>query len=157
MVLSFAGLTPHPRPLSQLVSHASSLWGSGWTFLVLDSELKLRVVNSFTTWHPLGAGVTPLLAIDMWEHARWSDYGADVEAYVRGYLKSVDWAAVSEALLTAANSASEREKLRYLVRLSSRAMRRLMRQGVFGGAGAEPPLDLQLPQGAAWTFRAATA
>ena len=111
----------------QFVARANGIWGSGWTWLVLDraTDLKLRVVNSTGTTHPLSVGLVPLLGVDMWERAYWSDHAADRSAYVRAALGQADWEQVGADLLAAAEHADEHAKLKYIVRLSAREMERL--------------------------------
>ena len=66
------------------------------------------------------------LAIDLWEHAWVLDYPGGRDAYVRALLAhAVDWAAVSDALVAAANGAPESAKLRHLVSLSAADMKKL--------------------------------
>src|SRR5580658_611177 len=52
----------------ELSSRAVSQFGSGWAWLVLDG-VKLKVVTTDNADTPLTQGLTPLLAIDVWEHA----------------------------------------------------------------------------------------
>jgi len=111
---------------TQILSSARGLWGSGWTWLVLDRDtLRLHVVNSCGLTHPLAVGLKPLLAIDLWEHAYMLDYGTDREAYVRSVLALVDWQMVLGDVVAAANFTDEHTKLKYLIRLSMEDMRRL--------------------------------
>lgn len=37
------------------------------------------------------AGVTPILALDMYEHSYHMDYGANAEAYVDTFMRNIDW------------------------------------------------------------------
>jgi Fe-Mn family superoxide dismutase len=57
----------------ELSSRAVSQFGSGWAWLVLDG-VKLKVVTTDNADTPLTQGLTPLLAIDVWEHAYYLDY-----------------------------------------------------------------------------------
>ncbi len=111
----------------QFVARATGVWGSGWTWLVLDraTDLRLRVVNSAGSTHPLSVGLVPLLGVDMWERAYWSDHAADRGAYVSAALAQADWEAVGADLLAAADRADEHAKLKYVVRLSALEMARL--------------------------------
>lgn len=111
--------------VEEMVARSMGLWGSGWTWLVLEREsLQLKVVNSFGPVHPLAAGFKPLLAIDLWEHAYLLE-GGGREAYVRAYLSAVDWAAVSADLLLAMKGADDEQKLKYVTRLAMKEMRQL--------------------------------
>lgn len=57
----------------QLQQAAVGQFGSGWAWLVLDGG-KLAVVNSGNAENPMTDGKTPLLTIDVWEHAYYLDY-----------------------------------------------------------------------------------
>ena len=50
-----------------------SLFGSGWAWLVLDNG-KLKVVQTSNAENPMRQGQTPLLVVDVWEHAYYIDY-----------------------------------------------------------------------------------
>jgi Fe-Mn family superoxide dismutase len=57
----------------ELVAAATTQFGSGWAWLVLDDE-KLKVVKTSNADVPLTKGMKPLLNIDVWEHAYYLDY-----------------------------------------------------------------------------------
>ena len=57
----------------ELVAAATTQFGSGWAWLVLDGE-KLKVVKTSNADVPLTKGMKPLLNIDVWEHAYYLDY-----------------------------------------------------------------------------------
>jgi Fe-Mn family superoxide dismutase len=66
--------------------------GSGWVLLSW-SERDRRLVNQWAADHTMAlAGATPLLALDMYEHAYAMDYGAKAGAYVDAYMKAINWA-----------------------------------------------------------------
>jgi Fe-Mn family superoxide dismutase len=58
---------------SALIAAAVDQFGSGWAWLVLDGD-RLRVVSTADADTPLAHGLTPLLTIDVWEHAYYLDY-----------------------------------------------------------------------------------
>ena len=65
--------------------------GSGWVILAYSARDK-RLYNHWSADHSMApAGSTPLLAIDMYEHAYAMDYGANAGAYVDAFLKIVKW------------------------------------------------------------------
>jgi len=65
--------------------------GSGWVILAYSGRDK-RLYNHWSADHTMApAGSTPLLAIDMYEHAYAMDYGANAGAYVDAFLKIVKW------------------------------------------------------------------
>ncbi len=66
--------------------------GSGWVLLTWSSHDK-RLMNQWAADHSmtLAAG-TPILAMDMYEHAYQMDFGARAAAYVDGFMKGMSWA-----------------------------------------------------------------
>ena len=70
---------------------ATSQFGSGWTWLVLDSG-KLRIMNTTNADSPIGTHMVPLLTLDVWEHAYYLDYRNERARYVDAFLENlVDW------------------------------------------------------------------
>jgi Fe-Mn family superoxide dismutase len=69
--------------------------GSGWAMLSW-SDREHRLVNHWAADHAhVLAGATPLLALDMYEHAYHLDFGADAKAYIAAFMQNVDWDGVS--------------------------------------------------------------
>ena len=67
--------------------------GSGWVLLTWSPRDR-RLVNSWAADHTMTlAGGTPLLALDMYEHAYALDYGAKAGAYVDAVMAALDWSA----------------------------------------------------------------
>jgi len=65
--------------------------GSGWVLLTWSPH-DGRLVNTWASDHTQTlAGGTPLLALDMYEHAYHMDYGAKAGAYVDAFMKAVSW------------------------------------------------------------------
>ncbi|MDB5681857.1 MAG: manganese and iron superoxide dismutase [Sphingomonas bacterium] len=65
--------------------------GSGWV-LLMWSERDRRLVNQWAADHTMTlAGATPVLALDMYEHAYALDYGAKAAAYVDAFMGAVNW------------------------------------------------------------------
>lgn len=70
--------------------------GSGWALLAW-SPREARLVNQWAADHTQClAGATPLLALDMYEHAYHIDHGSNAAAYVDAFMSHVDWRAVGE-------------------------------------------------------------
>ncbi len=71
-------------------------FGSGWAWLVLDGG-TLKVVKAGNAGNPLRDGQTPILTIDVWEHAYYVDYRNARPAYVEAFWDAVDWGFVELA------------------------------------------------------------
>lgn len=75
----------------ELVVAATTQFGSGWAWLVLDGD-KLKVVKTGNADVPLTKGIKPLLNIDVWEHAYYLDYQNRRLDYVNAVLdKLINW------------------------------------------------------------------
>lgn len=69
--------------------------GSGWVLLTWSARDR-RLVNQWAGDHTMTlAGSTPILALDMYEHAYALDYGANAGGYVEAFMKVVDWRAAT--------------------------------------------------------------
>ena len=75
----------------QFKASAMGQFGSGWTWLVLKGG-SLEIVSTGNAETPLTDGATPLLTLDVWEHAYYLDYQNKRDAYVDTYLdKLINW------------------------------------------------------------------
>ena len=89
----------------QLTKAAGGVFGSGWAWLTLDGAKKLAVATLPNQDSPLSAGGTPLLGIDVWEHAYYLKYQNRRADYIQAFLSIVDWAAVERRFDEAAGPA----------------------------------------------------
>lgn len=80
----------------KMTSDALSLFGSGWVWLAADDKGELYVVSKSNAATPLTEGLTPLLSIDVWEHAYYIDYRNARADGVRSLWEVLDWKIVSE-------------------------------------------------------------
>lgn len=81
--------------------------GSGWVLLTFQPR-EGTLVNQWAADHTHAlAGGTPLLALDMYEHAYHLDHGAAAGAYVDAFMQNVDWAPVYARYQQAVHAASE--------------------------------------------------
>lgn len=70
---------------------ALSLFGSGWVWLVEDGD-ELRILPTGNADSPVGTHLTPLLVLDVWEHAYYLDYQNERARYVDAFLnKLMNW------------------------------------------------------------------
>ncbi|MEM5799215.1 MAG: superoxide dismutase [Candidatus Aenigmatarchaeota archaeon] len=69
----------------------------GWAWLVWDKDMKrlFNIIgdsqNTFPVWN-----ATPILALDMYEHAYWLDFQTNRAAYIEAFFKNIDWKNVEE-------------------------------------------------------------
>jgi Fe-Mn family superoxide dismutase len=85
---------------------ATSQFGSGWAWLVLDGE-RLQVTKTGNADTPIAHGQIPLLTIDVWEHAYYLDYQNRRPDYVATYLDHlVNWEFANANLASAPKKAS---------------------------------------------------
>jgi len=73
---------------------AMSTFGSGWAWLVHDGT-RVLIVTTANQECPISDGLTPLLGVDVWEHAYYLDYANRRAEYVQAWLKVVDWNVVA--------------------------------------------------------------
>ncbi len=71
--------------------------GIGWTILYYDSGSK-EFFNVWVNEHDVGhlAGATPLLVLDVFEHAYTLDYGLKKADYIEAFFRAIDWATVEK-------------------------------------------------------------
>jgi superoxide dismutase, Fe-Mn family len=70
-------------------------FGSGWSWLVHDGS-GLAVVSSANQDNPISAGQTPLLGVDVWEHAYYLKYQNRRPDYIDAWWNAVNWPKVAE-------------------------------------------------------------
>ncbi len=70
-------------------------FGSGWSWLVLDGS-SLAIVGSANQDNPVSDGKTPLLGVDVWEHAYYLKYQNRRPDYIDAWWNVVDWSKVAE-------------------------------------------------------------
>jgi Fe-Mn family superoxide dismutase len=82
----------------ELAAAATTQFGSGWAWLVLDGE-QLKVVKTGNADVPVTTGMKPLLTIDVWEHAYYLDYQNRRADYVKAVLDQlINWDFAAENL-----------------------------------------------------------
>ncbi len=82
----------------ELATAATTQFGSGWAWLVLDGD-KLKVVKTSNVDSPLTKGMKPLLTIDVWEHAYYLDYQNRRADYLNAVLeKLINWSFAADNL-----------------------------------------------------------
>ena len=73
---------------------AMGRFGSGWAWLVVDGSGALKVVSTANQDSPLTDGQTPVLGLDVWEHAYYLKYQNRRADYISAWWNVVNWAEV---------------------------------------------------------------
>jgi superoxide dismutase, Fe-Mn family len=75
---------------------ATMQFGSGWAWLTLDAAKKLRIEQTANQDSPLSAGRTPILGLDVWEHAYYLKYQNRRPDYAAAFYNVINWDFVAE-------------------------------------------------------------
>ena len=82
----------------KLSDAAAGQFGSGWGWLARDASGKLDVYSTPNQDSPLMKGHTPILGVDVWEHAYYLKYQNRRPDYITAWWNVVNWAEVNKAL-----------------------------------------------------------
>lgn len=74
---------------------AATLFGSGWAWLVKDTNGNLKIVQTSNAANPITDGLTPIITCDVWEHAYYLDYQNKRPDYISSFWNIIDWEVVS--------------------------------------------------------------
>ncbi len=89
---------------------AKGEFGSGWVWLVRDDGM-LKVLSTSDADTPLVHGQTPLLTLDVWEHAYYLDHRNDRGAYIDSFFEHlINWSFVAENLAAASGTEQQRRR-----------------------------------------------
>ncbi len=80
---------------TQFITKASTHFGAGWVWLVVDQENKLKIVSTVNAQTPITNNEIPLLTCDVWEHAYYIDYRNVRPEYLENWWKLINWNFVS--------------------------------------------------------------
>ena len=77
---------------AKFTASAAGNFGSGWTWLVKNASGALEIVNTGNAGTPITeAGITPLLTVDVWEHAYYVDYRNARPEYLKNFWELANW------------------------------------------------------------------
>ena len=82
----------------QFTQAAATNFGSGWTWLVKDKDGKLIIDSTSNAGNPVKDGKTPLLTVDVWEHAYYIDYRNARPTYLEKIWDIFNWDFVAKNL-----------------------------------------------------------
>ena len=80
----------------QFEKSATSRFGSGWAWLAADASGRLHVFSTANQDHPLIEGHTPILGLDVWEHAYYLKYQNRRPDYIKAWWNVVNWDVVGQ-------------------------------------------------------------
>lgn len=83
---------------AKFAASATTLFGSGWAWLVEKTDGALEIVQTSNAACPLRDGLKPLLTCDVWEHAYYLDVQNRRPDYVTAFWSVVNWDKVAERL-----------------------------------------------------------
>lgn len=78
---------------------ALSQFGSGWAWLVVNSDGDLEIISTPNQDSPLMSGQFPVLGLDVWEHAYYLKYQNKRPDYVTNFFKVINWSQVEKFFL----------------------------------------------------------
>lgn len=110
----FEALSPHPKKkpegrlaekidktwgsfdnmIGDLRKNAAGLFGSGWVWLIEDTDGNLSIIQESNAGNPMRRRMRPLLTIDVWEHAYYIDYRNRRPDYINAVIGLIDWSVV---------------------------------------------------------------
>jgi len=86
----------------QLSKAGLTRFGSGWSWLAVDGGGALQVLSTPNQDSPLSNGMTPVLGVDVWEHAYYLNYQNRRADYIAAWWSVVNWAEVDRRFQAAA-------------------------------------------------------
>jgi len=81
---------------AQINDAGAKRFGSGWSWLVSDSGGNLKVISTANQDNPLMQNLTPLLGVDVWEHAYYLKYQNRRPDYLNAWWNTVNWNAIAK-------------------------------------------------------------
>lgn len=84
----------------QFTKAATRQFGSGWAWLVVSNG-ELEIITTANQNSPLSAGKTPILCIDVWEHAYYLKYQNKRPDYIEAFFNLINWDQANENLKAA--------------------------------------------------------
>ena len=75
---------------SEIISKGLSHFGSGWVWVILENH-KLKIITTNNQDNPYMFGQTPIMGIDLWEHAYYLKYKNLRKDYLENIFNIIDW------------------------------------------------------------------
>ncbi|MBN1645459.1 superoxide dismutase [Candidatus Woesearchaeota archaeon] len=86
---------------SEFTSAAATRFGSGWAWLVVDKNRELAITSTANQDSPYTEGQTPILMLDVWEHAYYLKYQNKRPDYIEAFFQVINWEQVNKNFLVA--------------------------------------------------------
>ncbi|RQO75775.1 superoxide dismutase [Fe] [Pedobacter sp. KBW06] len=83
----------------QFSTTALKLFGAGWAWLAQDASGKLEILPLKDAYTPLTENKTPILTLDVWEHAYYIDYRNARNKFIDGFWEVINWEFANKNLL----------------------------------------------------------
>ena len=80
----------------EFINQANLLVGSGYTFLVINRDKKLEIINMSNQETPYLYQLIPIMTIDLWEHAYYLDYQNRRGDYINNFFEIVDFVEIGK-------------------------------------------------------------
>jgi len=77
---------------------ATNLFGSGWTWVIKNSQGKIEIKNYSNQENPLMFGETPIMGIDVWEHAYYLKNQNRRNEYIESWFKVINWSEIEKKI-----------------------------------------------------------
>jgi Fe-Mn family superoxide dismutase len=84
--------------VSKFKEMATNLFGSGWTWVIKNKEGKIEIKNYPNQENPLMYGDTPILGIDVWEHAYYLKNQNRRNEYIDSWFQVINWKEVANRI-----------------------------------------------------------
>jgi superoxide dismutase, Fe-Mn family len=81
-----------------------TLFGSGWTWLVLNKKKELEIVQTKNQDSVISQGLIPLIALDVWEHAYYIKYQNKRDEFIDAFFNIINWEKVNNLFLSGKNN-----------------------------------------------------